>query len=82
MDSDQAKLFVGGISWETSEEKLKDYFGQYGDVLQVNIMRDKATGRPRGFGFVLFSDPSVVDAVLQDKHTIDGRPVRLFNICN
>ncbi|XP_021721856.1 heterogeneous nuclear ribonucleoprotein 1-like [Chenopodium quinoa] len=75
MDSDQGKLFVGGISWETTEEKLKDYFGQYGDVYQVNIMRDKATGRPRGFGFVLFSDPSVLDRVLQDKHTIDGRPV-------
>ncbi|KMT16552.1 hypothetical protein BVRB_3g048450 [Beta vulgaris subsp. vulgaris] len=75
MDSDQGKLFVGGISWETSEEKLKDYFGQFGDVFQVNIMKDKATGRPRGFGFVLFSDPSVVDRVLQEKHTIDGRPV-------
>ncbi|KAL2921260.1 Heterogeneous nuclear ribonucleoprotein 1 [Bienertia sinuspersici] len=75
MDSDQGKLFVGGISWETTEDKLKDYFGQYGDVYQVNIMRDKATGRPRGFGFVLFSDPSVLDRVLQDKHTIDGRPV-------
>ncbi|CAO2821581.1 unnamed protein product [Amaranthus hypochondriacus] len=75
MDSDQGKLFVGGISWETDEEKLKEYFGQYGDVYQANIMRDKTTGRPRGFGFVLFSDPSVVDRVLQDKHTIDGRTV-------
>ncbi|XP_021752827.1 heterogeneous nuclear ribonucleoprotein 1-like [Chenopodium quinoa] len=75
MDSDQGKLFVGGISWETTEEKLKEYFGQYGDVFQANIMRDNATGRPRGFGFVLFSDPSVIDRVLQDKHTIDGRPV-------
>ncbi|KMT16551.1 hypothetical protein BVRB_3g048440 [Beta vulgaris subsp. vulgaris] len=75
MDSDQGKLFVGGISWETTEETLKDYFGQFGDVYQANIMRDKATGRPRGFGFVLFSDPSVIDRVVQDKHTIDGRPV-------
>lgn len=75
MDSDQGKLFVGVISWETTEETLKDYFGQFGDVYQANIMRDKATGRPRGFGFVLFSDPSVIDRVVQDKHTIDGRPV-------
>ncbi|GAB4850856.1 Heteroproteinous nuclear ribonucleoprotein 1 [Ancistrocladus abbreviatus] len=75
MDSDQGKLFIGGISWETSEDKLRDYFGQYGEVLQTVIMKDKTTGRPRGFGFVVFADPSVVDTVLQDNHTIDGRTV-------
>ncbi|KAM7255784.1 hypothetical protein ACFE04_011525 [Oxalis oulophora] len=75
MDSDQGKLFVGGISWETNEDKLKEYFGQYGDVLQTSVMRDKVTGRPRGFGFVVFADPSLLDRVLEDKHTIDGRPV-------
>lgn len=76
MDSDQGKLFIGGISWETTEDKLKDYFGSYGDVLQAVVMRDKITGRPRGFGFVVFADPAVLDRVLEDKHTIDGRTVR------
>lgn len=75
MDSDQGKLFIGGISWDTSEEKLNEYFGKYGEVLQTVIMRDKNTGRPRGFGFVVFADPSVLDSVLQDKHSIDGRTV-------
>ncbi|KAI5580432.1 hypothetical protein BDE02_08G154200 [Populus trichocarpa] len=75
MDSDQGKLFIGGISWETSEEKLGEYFTQYGDVLQTVVMKDKTTGRPRGFGFVVFADPSVLDRVLQDTHTIDGRTV-------
>ncbi|KAJ3690088.1 hypothetical protein LUZ61_019252 [Rhynchospora tenuis] len=75
MDSDEGKLFIGGISWETTEEKLKEHFGQYGGVSQAVIMRDKATGRPRGFGFVVFSDPSILDRVLQDRHTIDGRTV-------
>ncbi|XP_077252808.1 heterogeneous nuclear ribonucleoprotein 1-like [Tasmannia lanceolata] len=75
MDSDQGKLFIGGISWDTSEDKLKEYFGKYGEVLQTVIMRDKVTGRPRGFGFIVFSDPSILDRVLQDKHTIDGRTV-------
>ncbi|PPD77054.1 hypothetical protein GOBAR_DD26029 [Gossypium barbadense] len=74
MDSDQGKLFIGGISWETSEDRLKEYFGQYGDILQTVVMRDKVTGRPRGFGFVVFSDPSVIDTVLQEKHTIDDYP--------
>ncbi|KAJ8549038.1 hypothetical protein K7X08_032745 [Anisodus acutangulus] len=75
MDSDQGKLFIGGISWETSEEKLKEYFQGYGDVLQTVVMRDKITGNPRGFGFVVFADPNILDRVLQDTHVIDGRTV-------
>ena len=75
MDSDQGKLFIGGISWETTEEKLKEYFENYGDVVQIVVMRDKTTGRPRGLGFVVFANPSILDRVLQDKHTIDARTV-------
>ena len=75
MDSDQGKLFIGGISWETTEEKPKEYFENYGDVVQTVVMRDKTTGRPRDFGFVVFADPSILDRVLQDKHTIDARTV-------
>lgn len=75
MDSDEGKVFIGGIAWDTSEDTLRDYFGQYGQVAQAVIMRDKPTGRPRGFGFVVFSDPSVLDRVLEERHTIDGRTV-------
>ncbi|KAK7860663.1 heterogeneous nuclear ribonucleoprotein 1 [Quercus suber] len=75
MDSDQGKLFIGGISWETTEEKLKEYFENYGDVVQTVVIRDKTTSRPRGFGFAVFVDPSILDRVLQDKHTIDARMV-------
>ncbi|KAK7823086.1 heterogeneous nuclear ribonucleoprotein 1 [Quercus suber] len=64
-----------GISWETTEEKLKEYFENYGDVVQTVVMSDKTTGRPRGFGFVVFVDPSILDRVLQDKHTINARTV-------
>ncbi|CAN7006782.1 hypothetical protein IGI04_010317 [Brassica rapa subsp. trilocularis] len=75
MESDQGKLFIGGISWDTDENLLKEYFANYGEVLQVTVMREKATGRPRGFGFVAFSDPAVIDRVLQEKHHIDNRDV-------
>lgn len=78
MESDQGKLFIGGISWDTDENLLREYFSNYGEVLQVTVMREKATGRPRGFGFVAFSDPAVIDRVLQDKHHIDNRDVRKF----
>ncbi|KAB2626708.1 heterogeneous nuclear ribonucleoprotein 1-like [Pyrus ussuriensis x Pyrus communis] len=72
MDSDQGKLFIGGISWETSKDKLKEYFSNYDDVLQTVVMKDKISDHPRGFRFVVFVDPAVLDRVLQDTHTIDG----------
>eukprot|EP01018_Ginkgo_biloba_P013156 Gb_16979 [translate_table: standard] len=75
MDSDQGKLFIGGISWETTEERLKEYFKVFGDVVETVIMKDRITGRARGFGFVVFADPAVADTVVLEKHTIDGRMV-------
>lgn len=75
MDSERGKIFVGGISWETNEDTLKDHFNKFGEVVETVIMRDRGTGNARGFGFVLFSDPSVADQVLQEKHVILGRMV-------
>ncbi|EFJ26637.1 hypothetical protein SELMODRAFT_172407, partial [Selaginella moellendorffii] len=75
MDSDQGKIFVGGVSWETTDEKLKEYFQSYGDVVEAMIMKDRTTGRGRGFGFVVFADPDVADRVVQDKHSINGKLV-------
>ncbi|KAL0418620.1 UNVERIFIED_CONTAM: Heterogeneous nuclear ribonucleoprotein 1 [Sesamum radiatum] len=73
--SDEGKIFIGGIGWDTTEERLKDHFSRYGDVSHTMIMRDRITAHPRGFGFVVFSDPSVIPSVLQQTHTIDGRTV-------
>ncbi|KAL5581715.1 hypothetical protein UlMin_014157 [Ulmus minor] len=75
MQSDNGKLFIGGISWDTNEERLKEYFGAYGEVIEAVIMKDRNTGRARGFGFVVFADPSVADRVIKEKHNIDGRTV-------
>lgn len=75
MESDLGKLFIGGISWDTDENRLREYFGQYGQVMEVVIMRDRITGRARGFGFIVFADPSVAERVVMDKHMIDGRTV-------
>lgn len=75
MESDLGKLFIGGISWDTDEDRLKDYFEAYGEVVEVVIMRDRTTGRARGFGFVVFVDPAVAEKVVREKHTIDGRTV-------
>ncbi|XP_047332632.1 heterogeneous nuclear ribonucleoprotein 1-like [Impatiens glandulifera] len=75
MDLHMGKLFVGGISWDTDECRLKEYFSSYGEVIEAVIMRDRATGRARGFGFVVFSDPAIAERVVLEKHMIDGRTV-------
>ncbi|KAL6963475.1 hypothetical protein U1Q18_012004 [Sarracenia purpurea var. burkii] len=77
MESEHGKLFVGGISQVTSEEALKDYFGKYGEVKECEILRERFTGKGRGFGFVTFADVSLVDKALQDEHVILGRPVEV-----
>ncbi|PWA57233.1 Nucleotide-binding, alpha-beta plait [Artemisia annua] len=75
MEPDNGKLFIGGISWDTDEERLKEYFSTYGEVIEAVIMRDRLTGRARGFGFVVFADPLVAEQVVLEKHMIDGRTV-------
>jgi len=46
------KLFVGNLSYSVTENDLQDLFAQYGNVVEVNLMMDRMTGRPRGFAFV------------------------------
>jgi RNA-binding protein Musashi len=75
MEGDAGKLFIGGISWDTNEDCLREYFDKYGEVVEAVIMRDRATGRARGFGFIVFADPAVSERVIMEKHMIDGRMV-------
>ncbi|KAL0891094.1 hypothetical protein Bca101_015077 [Brassica carinata] len=57
--SDLGKLFIGGISWDTDEERLREYFSKYGDLVESVIMRDRTTGRARGFGFIVEAKKAV-----------------------
>src|SRR5450755_5143676 len=52
-----AKLFVGNLSFNTTENDLQDAFAAHGTVVEANLMMDRATGRPRGFGFITMSSP-------------------------
>ncbi|KAH6840780.1 hypothetical protein B0I37DRAFT_357631 [Chaetomium sp. MPI-CAGE-AT-0009] len=68
-------MFIGGLNWETTDpqESLRDYFSQFGEVLECTVMRDGATGRSRGFGFLTFKDPKTVNIVMVKEHYLDGK---------
>lgn len=69
-------MFVGGLSWETTQENLQHYFSRYGEIIDCVVMKNNETGRSRGFGFVSFSDPNNITQVLEDgHHELDGRTI-------
>ena len=51
------KLFVGNLSFDTTENDLQDAFAAHGTVIETNLMMDRTTGRPRGFGFITMNSP-------------------------
>eukprot|EP00039_Didymoeca_costata_P025818 m.14339 g.14339 ORF g.14339 m.14339 type:complete len:538 (+) comp5066_c0_seq1:1455-3068(+) len=72
----KGKMFVGGLSWETTEEGLRSYFEKFGELSECVVMSNANTGRSRGFGFITFTDPEVTQTVLQNgPHTLDNRTI-------
>ena len=70
-----AKLFVGNLSFNTTENDLRDTFAAHGTVHEVNLMTDRETGRPRGFGFVTMGSPAEAEAAISSLNgkDVDGR---------
>ncbi len=69
------KLYVGNLSYNTTENDLQDLFSQHGPVTEVNLMQDRATGRPRGFAFVTMATKEGSDAAIAalNGKELDGR---------
>ncbi|KAG5027757.1 hypothetical protein JHK87_011271 [Glycine soja] len=71
------KIFIGGLARETTIAQFIKHFGKYGEITDSVIMKDRKTGQPRGFGFITYADPSVVDKVIEDPHIINGKQVEI-----
>tara|TARA_R110002096_G_scaffold436051_2_gene666333 strand:+ start:78495 stop:78953 length:459 start_codon:yes stop_codon:yes gene_type:complete len=74
-----SKLFVGGLSWDTTDQSLAAAFSAFGTVTDAKVILDRDTGRSRGFGFVTFDAPADAQkaAAEMDGADLDGRAVRV-----
>ena len=76
-----ARLYVGNLSYGTTKESLEKAFGAHGEVVSVNIITDRQTGRPKGFAFVEMSSPEEGDAAkgALNGTDLDGRAINVDN---
>lgn len=73
------KLFVGGLSWDTNDDGLRQAFDRFGRVDEAKVILDRETGRSRGFGFVTFSDAESARSALGEMNgtSLDGRNIKV-----
>lgn len=78
-----AKVYVGNLSWDTTDDGLARAFASWGALTDYVVMRDRETGRSRGFGFVTYSSQEEADAAIQgmNEQQLDGRTIRV-NMAN
>mmetsp|Transcript_19052 Transcript_19052/g.57565 ORF Transcript_19052/g.57565 Transcript_19052/m.57565 type:complete len:186 (+) Transcript_19052:158-715(+) len=71
-------IYVGGISFDTNERSLQDYFEKFGNVVETKVVIDRETGRSKGYGFVKFDDPRDASDAIASCHgkLLDGRTIR------
>ena len=74
-----SKLFVGGLSWNTNDDGLRQAFERFGNVDEAKVISDRETGRSRGFGFVTFSDSEGARKAIaeMDGKELDGRTIKV-----
>jgi len=77
MNTENNKLFVGNISWNTNEEILEQAFAEAGEVLSVIIIKDKITKKSKGYGFVEMATPEAKQAAIEkwNEQELDGRQI-------
>jgi len=72
-------IYVGNMSYDTTADALRELFEAYGEVEEVSVITDRATGRPRGFAFVEMADTEAANAAIAalDGQNVDGRTLRV-----
>ncbi|PIZ05234.1 MAG: RNA-binding protein [Gammaproteobacteria bacterium CG_4_10_14_0_8_um_filter_38_16] len=74
----QSKIYVGNLSYNTSEDELRDYFAQYGNIEDIKLIIDFNTGRSKGFGFITFSsDQDCENALAANGVDLGGRKLKV-----
>ena len=68
------KMFIGGVRDDTSDEQVREAFEPFGSVVEVNLIRDKTTGKCKGFGFITFNDYDAVDKCICEWRQYPLRP--------
>ncbi|KAH0814017.1 hypothetical protein MTP99_005174 [Tenebrio molitor] len=83
MDKSMRSVFVGNIPYEATEEKLKDIFGEVGQVLSFKLVFDRETGKPKGYGFCEYRDQETALSAMRNLngYEIGGRNLRVDNAC-
>ena len=72
------RIYVGNLSWNTSEDELRDFFAAFGSVTSVSIITDRDTGRSRGFAFVEMDDADATRAIQEaNGKELGGRSLRI-----
>jgi RNA recognition motif-containing protein len=73
------KLFVGGLSWGTSDDGLRAAFEQFGEIVEAKVVLDRDSGRSRGFGFVTFEDDAAATRAVEEMNgtELEGRNIRV-----
>ena len=73
------KLFVGGLSWGTTDEGLEQAFSAFGEIVEAKVISDRETGRSRGFGFVTFTTEEAAESAVAEMNNaqLDGRTIRV-----
>uniref|UniRef100_A0A670K1E7 Cold-inducible RNA-binding protein-like n=1 Tax=Podarcis muralis TaxID=64176 RepID=A0A670K1E7_PODMU len=79
MASDEGKLFIGGLSFDTNEQNLEQLFSPYGDIAEVVVVKDRETQRSRGFGFITYCRPEDAKDAMRamNGESVDGRQIRV-----
>jgi cold-inducible RNA-binding protein len=77
--SQQNKIYVGNLSYDTTQDDLTNYFSQFGDIEELKLITDRDTGRSKGFGFITFSSPEGAQRACNEANDteFEGRTIKV-----